>query len=94
MVARGAPTTGGRPVTARLHQRLSVHRCKDFRDNSHGGTQKPQPPFERETCQLFLDFTEEGMQGENLRVTFPGQGVGSGGEMLTEKVARLLMEGL
>ena len=34
------------------------------------------------------------MQGENLSVTFRGQGVGSGGEMLTEKVARLLMEGL
>ena len=43
---------------------------------------------------MLLDFTEEGMQGENLRVTFRGQGVGSGGEMLTEKVARLLMEGL
>ena len=81
-------------VTAKLHQRLPVHRRQDFRDDSHGGTKKPPPPFERETCQLFLDFTEEGMQGENLGVTFRGQRVGSGGEMLTEKVARLLMEGL
>ena len=79
---------------ARLCARLPVHRRQDFRDNGHGGTKKPQPPFERKTCHLFLDFTEEGMQGENLRVSFRGHGVGSGGEMLTEKVARLLMEGL
>jgi hypothetical protein len=34
------------------------------------------------------------MQGSNLRVSFRGHEVGSGGEMLTEKVARLLMEGV
>ena len=34
------------------------------------------------------------MQGENLRVSFRRHGVASGGEMLTEKVADLLMEGL
>jgi hypothetical protein len=71
-----------------------VHRRQDFRDDGHGGTEKLQMPLERKTCHLFLDFTEEGMQGKNLRVTFRGQGVGFDGEMLTEKVARLLMEGL
>jgi hypothetical protein len=34
------------------------------------------------------------MQGENLRVGFRGHKMGSGREMLTEKLARLLMKGL
>ena len=85
---------GGRPWHRAICRRLSVHRRQNFRDDGHGGTKKLQPPLERKTCHMLLDFTEEGMQGENLRVTFRGQGVGSGGEMLTEKVARLLMEGV
>ena len=92
MVGRGAPTAGGR----RGHGAIvaPVHRRQDFRDDGHGGTKKLQPPLERKTCHLFRDFIYEGMQGENLRVSFRRHDAGSGGEMLTEKVARLLMEGL
>ena len=43
---------------------------------------------------MFRDFTYEGMQGANLRVSISGHEMGSGGEMLNEKVARLLIEGL
>ena len=81
-------------VMARLCAWLPVHRRQDFRDDGHGGTKKLQPPLERKTCHLFRDFIYEGVQGENLRVSFRRHDAGSGGEMLTEKVARLLMEGL
>ena len=70
-------------VMARLCAWLPVHRRQDFRDDGHGGTKKLPPPRERKTCHLFLDFTEEGMQGENLRVSFRRHDAGSGGEMLT-----------
>ena len=43
---------------------------------------------------MFCDFTYEGMQGANLRVSIRGHHGGSGREMLAEKVGRLPMEGL
>ena len=75
-------------------RRLPVHRRQDFCDDGHGGTKKTQPARERKRCHLFRDFVDEGMQGENLRVSIRGHQGGSGGEMLAEKIARLLMEGL
>jgi hypothetical protein len=75
-------------------RRLPVHRRQDFCDDGHGGTKKTQPDRERKRCHLFHDFVDEGMQGENLRVSIRGHQGGSGGEMLAEKIARLLMEGL
>jgi hypothetical protein len=71
-----------------------VHRREDFCDDGHGGTKKAQPPLERKRCHLFRDFIDEGIQGENLRMSLRSHEVSSGREMLTEKVARLLMEGL
>jgi hypothetical protein len=60
---------GGRPWHCAMCRRLPVHRRQDFCDNGHGGTEKLQPPLEGKTCHLFLDFPEQGMQGENLRVS-------------------------
>jgi hypothetical protein len=85
---------GGRPWHCAMCRRLPVHRRQDFCDNGHGGTEKLQPPLEGKTCHLFLDFPEQGMQGENLRVSFRSHEMASGGEMLAEKVARLLIERL
>jgi hypothetical protein len=94
MVGRGAPLIAGRSWHGAMCRRLPVHRRQDFRDDGYGGTEKLQPPLQRKTCHLFLDFIDEGMQGENLRVSFGGREMGSGGGMLTEKVARQLIEGL
>jgi hypothetical protein len=85
---------GGRPWHGAMCRHLPVHRRQHFRHDGHGGAKKPQPPFERKRCHLFRDFTYEGVQGENLRVSIRGHEGGSAGEMLTEKVARLLMEEL
>jgi hypothetical protein len=71
-----------------------VHRRQDFCDDGHRGTKKLQPPLERKGCHLFRDFTKEGIQGENLRASIRCHEGGSGSEILSEKVARLLMEGL
>ena len=85
---------GGRPWHCAICRRLPVHRRQDFCDDGHGGTKKTQPPLERKRRHLFRDFIDEGMQGENFRVSIRGHEMGSGREMLTEKVGRQLMEGL
>jgi hypothetical protein len=85
---------GGSPWYRAMCWRLPVHRRQDFRDDGHRGTKKPYPPLERKTCHLFRDFIYEGMQGENLRVSIQGHEGDPGGEMLAEKVTRLLAEGL
>ena len=85
---------GGRPWHCAMCRRLPVHRRQDFCDDGHGGTKKTQPALERKRCHMFRDFTYESMQGENLRVSIRGHHGGSGGEMLAEKVGRLLVEGL
>ena len=55
---------------------------------------KPNRLWRGRGAILFRDSIDEGMQGENLRVSIRSHEMGSGRETLTEKVGRQLMEGL